>query len=224
MKLRLSTVYYFTSKSHQPTNKQLWQANPRHATEEEPSSDLGLNRPQQQQQHRPQIKPQLNIPTTTKAARQTNNLTRTLDRTPLAMASDLDLDSIYTFAIQLGKDAGRMLQEAAQRRMSGDDQLVEEEKLNSVDIVTKTDEGEWCCFLDTYTRDCDLFEFHADVWSFVTLSEVEAFIRQSVLEKYPSHKYVRDSRSNEMLTARVLMWYPDLLAKNRTVKVHPKNT
>jgi hypothetical protein len=60
------------------------------------------------------------------------------------MASDLDLDSIYTFALQLGKDAGRMLLEAAQRRMSGDDQLVEEEKLNSVDIVTKTDEGEFC--------------------------------------------------------------------------------
>jgi myo-inositol-1(or 4)-monophosphatase len=66
------------------------------------------------------------------------------------MASDLDLDSIYTFALQLGKDAGQMLLEAAQRRMSGDDQLVEEEKLNSVDIVTKTDEGEFCVvvFLD----------------------------------------------------------------------------
>jgi myo-inositol-1(or 4)-monophosphatase len=60
----------------------------------------------------------------------------------MAMASDLDLDSIYTFALQLGKDAGRLLLEAAQRRMSGADQLVEEEKLNSVDIVTKTDEGE----------------------------------------------------------------------------------
>jgi myo-inositol-1(or 4)-monophosphatase len=65
----------------------------------------------------------------------------------MAMASsDLDLDSIYTFALQLGKDAGRLLLEAAQRRMSGADQLVEEEKLNSVDIVTKTDEGELYCF------------------------------------------------------------------------------
>jgi len=61
----------------------------------------------------------------------------------IIMASELDLDSIYTFALQLGKDAGRLLLEAAQRRMSGADQLVEEEKLNSVDIVTKTDEGEW---------------------------------------------------------------------------------
>ena len=65
----------------------------------------------------------------------------------MAMASsDLDLASIYTFALQLGKDAGRLLLEAAQRRMSGADQLVEEEKLNSVDIVTKTDEGELYCF------------------------------------------------------------------------------
>jgi myo-inositol-1(or 4)-monophosphatase len=60
----------------------------------------------------------------------------------MASDSDLDLDQIYTFALQLGKDAGRMLLEAAQRRMSGGDALVEEEKLNSVDIVTKTDEGE----------------------------------------------------------------------------------
>jgi myo-inositol-1(or 4)-monophosphatase len=62
----------------------------------------------------------------------------------LTMPSDLDLDSIYTFAIQLGKDAGQLLQDAAQRRMSGEDQLEEVEKLNSVDIVTKTDEGETC--------------------------------------------------------------------------------
>jgi hypothetical protein len=60
------------------------------------------------------------------------------------MSSDLDLDSIYTFAIQLGKDAGQLLQDAAQRRMSGEDQLEEVEKLNSVDIVTKTDEGKIC--------------------------------------------------------------------------------
>jgi hypothetical protein len=60
------------------------------------------------------------------------------------MSSDLDLDSIYTFAIQLGKDAGQLLQDAAQRRMSGEDQLEEVEKLNSVDIVTKTDEGKLC--------------------------------------------------------------------------------
>lgn len=58
------------------------------------------------------------------------------------MTSSLDLDEIYQFAIQLGKDAGKSLQDAAQQRMNGGDQLEEIEKLNSVDIVTKTDEGE----------------------------------------------------------------------------------
>lgn len=57
------------------------------------------------------------------------------------MAVDLNLDEIYQFALKLGKDAGKLLQQAAQKRMSGDAQLDEEEKLNSVDIVTKTDEG-----------------------------------------------------------------------------------
>ena len=60
----------------------------------------------------------------------------------LTMTSSLDLDEIYQFAIQLGKDAGKLLQDAAQQRMNGGDQLEEIEKLNSVDIVTKTDEGE----------------------------------------------------------------------------------
>ena len=62
--------------------------------------------------------------------------------TTFTMASDLNLDEIYQFAIQLGKDAGKLLQDAAQQRMNGGDQLEEVEKLNSVDIVTKTDEGE----------------------------------------------------------------------------------
>ena len=66
------------------------------------------------------------------------------------MASELELDSIYQFAIQLGKDAGKLLQDAAQRRMSGEEQLDELEKLNSVDIVTKTDEGEKCLYCAIY--------------------------------------------------------------------------
>ena len=66
------------------------------------------------------------------------------------MASELELDSIYQFAIQLGKDAGKLLQDAAQRRMSGEEQLDELEKLNSVDIVTKTDEGEKCLYYAIY--------------------------------------------------------------------------
>lgn len=66
------------------------------------------------------------------------------------MISDAEIQQIYQFALELGKNAGKLLLEAAQKRMSGDVQLDEVEKLNSVDIVTKTDEGEqiliqWCC-------------------------------------------------------------------------------
>ncbi|KAK8214854.1 hypothetical protein M8818_002437 [Zalaria obscura] len=76
------------------------------------------------------------------------------------MTSDTVLREIYDFALELGQNAGQMLFEAAQKRMSGELQLDEVEKLNSVDIVTQTDE------------------------------EVEAFIRQSILEKYPDHNFV----------------------------------
>lgn len=60
--------------------------------------------------------------------------------------SDIQLDEVYAFAIQLGKDAGNMLMTAAQRRCEGqNDQsaaLEFEEKENAVDIVTATDNGE----------------------------------------------------------------------------------
>lgn len=56
-----------------------------------------------------------------------------------------DLDEIYAFAVQLGKDAGKLLMEAAQSRFSGQGREQEPldfvEKENSVDIVTQTDEG-----------------------------------------------------------------------------------
>lgn len=69
--------------------------------------------------------------------------------------SDTDLGEIYSFAIQLGKDAGAILLDSLhERRHDGVDleggetqdnnvpeELVMEEKLNSVDIVTKTDNG-----------------------------------------------------------------------------------
>lgn len=54
----------------------------------------------------------------------------------------LDLDAIYAFAIQLGKDAGAMLMEGARARMAGGgDGGGIEEKDSAVDIVTKVDEG-----------------------------------------------------------------------------------
>ena len=54
--------------------------------------------------------------------------------------TDSDLSPIYEFAIQLGKDAGRMLLDALyQRRDTSTISDVPEEKMNAVDIVTKTD-------------------------------------------------------------------------------------
>ncbi|KIX02091.1 uncharacterized protein Z518_08030 [Rhinocladiella mackenziei CBS 650.93] len=63
--------------------------------------------------------------------------------------SDTELGEIYSFAIQLGRDAGAILLDSLQKRrrdesdLVGDtpEELVMEEKLNAVDIVTKTDIG-----------------------------------------------------------------------------------
>ena len=55
----------------------------------------------------------------------------------LSNMADLDLDEIYVFAKQLGRDAGCMLQDATQRRISGDLASVNTEKASSVDIVTQ---------------------------------------------------------------------------------------
>lgn len=80
---------------------------------------------------------------------------------PLTAEPDLDLDEIYAFAVQLGKDAGKMLMEAAQLRFDGSspqDALVEKD--SSVDIVTQTDE------------------------------DVEAFIKTSIQTRYPTHLFI----------------------------------
>lgn len=59
--------------------------------------------------------------------------------------SEQELESIYTFAIQLGKDAGQMLLTAAEARYGATDGINQAqssvEKDSSVDIVTQTDEG-----------------------------------------------------------------------------------
>ena len=56
-----------------------------------------------------------------------------------------DLDEIYAFAVQLGKDAGKLLMTAAQLRFNGQGREQEAlnlvEKENAVDIVTQADEG-----------------------------------------------------------------------------------
>ncbi|KAI3394601.1 hypothetical protein diail_2524 [Diaporthe ilicicola] len=78
-----------------------------------------------------------------------------------AHISDKELDEIYAFAVQLGKDAGKMLMDAARLRMATGGAAHESvEKENAVDIVTKTD------------------------------TDVEAFIHSSISKKYPTHKFI----------------------------------
>jgi myo-inositol-1(or 4)-monophosphatase len=57
-----------------------------------------------------------------------------------------ELENIYHFAIQLGKDAGKiLLQGLEKRRVAGDSGSDDMEKINAVDIVTQTDNGELVC-------------------------------------------------------------------------------
>lgn len=60
-----------------------------------------------------------------------------------ANLSAQELDDIYSFAVQLGKDAGKMLLDAAMLRCQGGkrDETAHVEKMNAVDLVTQTDEG-----------------------------------------------------------------------------------
>ncbi|KAK3989706.1 protein qutG [Cladorrhinum sp. PSN332] len=75
--------------------------------------------------------------------------------------SDKELDEIYAFAIQLGKDAGKLLLQATNLRINNTQQAQSfSEKDNSVDIVTKTDE------------------------------DVESFIKTSIQARYPSHAFI----------------------------------
>lgn len=74
-----------------------------------------------------------------------------------------ELDEIYAFAIELGKQAGKMLMEAANRRMAGGNENTEGahvEKDNAVDLVTQTD------------------------------LDVEQFVKSEIFRKYPEHKLV----------------------------------
>jgi myo-inositol-1(or 4)-monophosphatase len=54
-----------------------------------------------------------------------------------------ELDEIYAFAVQLGKDAGALLQRAVNLRINGhgNQKPAAAVKASEVDIVTETDEG-----------------------------------------------------------------------------------
>jgi hypothetical protein len=58
--------------------------------------------------------------------------------------SKAELDDIYAFAVELGKEAGKMLMEAVRVRMGETGSLDQEEHLqkeNAVDLVTEADES-----------------------------------------------------------------------------------
>jgi myo-inositol-1(or 4)-monophosphatase len=63
-----------------------------------------------------------------------------------------ELQEIYAFAIQLGKDAGNLLLDAANLRMQGDgrEEQTSVEKASSVDLVTQTDEGKFDIVISVY--------------------------------------------------------------------------
>lgn len=79
-----------------------------------------------------------------------------------ANLSAQELDDIYSFAVQLGKDAGKMLLDAAMLRCQGGkrDETAHVEKMNAVDLVTQTDE------------------------------DVETFVKNSITKRFPSHKFI----------------------------------
>ena len=58
--------------------------------------------------------------------------------------SDSELQEIYTFALDLGRRAGKILLDGVEARCgaeSGRETKAAEEKMNAVDIVTQTDLG-----------------------------------------------------------------------------------
>ena len=71
-----------------------------------------------------------------------------------APSPSVDLEEIHAFAVQTSKAAGERLLAAARRRISGEGaaggeagkEVVEKEKENAVDIVTKVDEGMSCVY------------------------------------------------------------------------------
>ncbi|KAH7391067.1 inositol monophosphatase [Phaeosphaeria sp. MPI-PUGE-AT-0046c] len=97
----------------------------------------------------------------------------------MASLSQDELDGIYAFAVDLGKQAGQMLVDAAQVRIDGGTAIQGEkehvQKENAVDLVTETDEN------------------------------VEAFIKRQISEKYPLHKFVGEESYSKGATRDYLI-------------------
>ena len=98
--------------------------------------------------------------------------------------SQEELDGIFAFAVDLGKQAGQMLTDAAQIRIDGGNATPEQkehvQKENAVDLVTETDEGM------PKKSTCHLA--HLEHPSNLSYADLEAFIKRQITEKYPSHK------------------------------------
>jgi myo-inositol-1(or 4)-monophosphatase len=77
----------------------------------------------------------------------------------MSSIGEKELEEIYAFAIQLGKDAGKFLLDAANLRMQGDGRKEQTsiEKASSVDLVTQTDEGK-LDICDVSPLSCTVFE------------------------------------------------------------------
>jgi len=77
--------------------------------------------------------------------------------------SEEELQEIYTFAVDLGRRAGKILLDGVEKRTgteSGRDNESVEEKMNAVDIVTKAD------------------------------LDVEALVKEEIRRKYPNHSFI----------------------------------
>ncbi|WRT70753.1 uncharacterized protein IL334_007752 [Kwoniella shivajii] len=75
------------------------------------------------------------------------------------MSAQLDLDSILEFTINLALEAGEMIRAGQQKRFASESSN-EDEKVNSVDLVTEVDKA------------------------------VEAFITKKIKETYPDHQFI----------------------------------
>lgn len=58
------------------------------------------------------------------------------------MSDSIDLDEVYTFALGLAEQAGKLLDDAWRARCGGGLQTGHTEKDSAVDLVTQTDEGQ----------------------------------------------------------------------------------
>ncbi|KAK4971749.1 hypothetical protein LTR42_007477 [Elasticomyces elasticus] len=101
------------------------------------------------------------------------------------MAS-VDLDAVHALALQLGKDAGKMLDDGWRLRVSGGAQAQQVEKDSAVDIVTQTD------------------------------LDVEAYIKAQIHLHFPSHHFIGEETyskrsSKEYLVGSGPTWVVDPL-------------